>query len=211
MKLDNILGKILALTKQIHFTEPPDGTGFVTKFFAGKTKPFPPIGSIGLEWWSSKSGFNLREDIANMAILFDPQLQGGDTASFCQQIDDILKENVVNREIFDIDKILLMRVNTLFDGRSIRDERDFALKLWNIIHNAFEESMINWIILYPLNRVKAKSTLFDFDGLSLLASNDLDAWEEICKKLGTHLLEGGGMAKMTMSLINPPPLGLHVR
>ena len=133
MKLDNILGKILALTKQIHFTEPPDGTGFVTKFFAGKTTPFSPIGSIGLEWWSSKSGFNLQEDIANMAILFDPQLQGGDTASFCQQIDDILKENVVNREIFDIDKIFFMRVNTLFDGRSMRNERDFALKLWNII------------------------------------------------------------------------------
>jgi len=181
MKLDHILGKILALTKQIHLSEQPEG--YIRKFFAGKSTLVPPIGQFGFRWWITKSGLTLCKEIANMAISFDSQLQGGDLESFSGLIERAFEENVVDKHLFSVDHIFFIRqTKTLFDGRAILNEKDFSLELWNKIKQTLERSMNNWLIIYPLQRVTVQSTKLEYDRISLLASDDVDTWRSISEQ-----------------------------
>lgn len=182
MKYDKILGKVLALTKQIYIKKPENVTCLQRSFLAGRKEQFPLMGSIGLEWWLAKDGISLLEDLANMAMSSYPELRGGDTSSFCKTIEDTLRENALNSEIFDGDTIFLRKANTLFDARSVPGVNEFALTLWNKIHQSLIRSMVHWIILYPLYRVKVQTTALDADGITLLSSEDRGTWESICEK-----------------------------
>jgi hypothetical protein len=39
--------------------------------------------------------------------------------------------------------------------------------------------MTDWLILYPLHRVKSQSFVLGFDGVSLFSSSDVDRWQEL--------------------------------
>lgn len=186
MKLDKILGKMLALTKQIFFKEPIGGYDFRTSFLTGGRDPFSLIGSLGLEWWFAKPAGKIRDDIANMSISYCPDLKGGDRLSFCKIIVDVLQENALNSELFDGDRVLLRNADTLFECRSVQNEKEFALRLWNKIYHAMEESLIKWIVLYPLPKVEVHTAALGFDGITLLSSNDKSAWEQVCQSYSSN-------------------------
>jgi hypothetical protein len=180
-KQDHILGKIIALTRNIHLKEPLDGSGFSSSFFAGKRdfqSPFLSSG-FGLEWWLTKDAFSFCEDIANMTLTHDPKFEGGEQSSFSERIKSVLQEIVIDKNIFDVDKIFLRKAYTLFEARAKKDKHEFALQVWYKIKEAFVNLMATWIVLYPLNRIKSPSVSLGFGGLSLLAANDLIFWENI--------------------------------
>src|SRR3569832_1683717 len=94
--LSKITKKVLDLTKQVYLQEPPDNSAIVRSFWAGK-RPFSILeNSFGTEWWLTRRGLDCYEDIANMAISYDPQLRGGDSESFYKIIEESLQENANN-------------------------------------------------------------------------------------------------------------------
>lgn len=182
-ELENTLGKILAFTKQVYLKGLPDDCALAKRFFAGngKRSPFPYAG-FGFEWWLTKRGLELCEDIANMAISFEPQLRGGDRKSFCEAIQKLLEENALNTEIFNGDRVIFREVENLFEARSVENAKEFASKLWSKIYHTLTKLVLDWLVLYPLCRIKAQSCTLGFDGLSLLASNDLPRWSEYAER-----------------------------
>jgi hypothetical protein len=178
-KLDKILGKILALCKEIKLKEPPNDSGFIRSFFTGKVA-YLPISGIGIEWWFTKKALELCEEIADMAISYNPSLRAGDTKSFCKIIENVFQDNAINTNIFsDLVFWRKMNINTLFEASASSDKREFSMKLWNKIYQALSESLINWLVIYPLHRVRTKSVAIGFDGISLLESNDGLTWEKL--------------------------------
>jgi hypothetical protein len=177
--LSKITKKVLFLTKQVHLKESPDTSSPLIRFFAGKN-PFPILGnSFGMEWWLTKRGWDCYEDIANMAISYDPQLRGGDRESFCKVIDKSLQENANNNKIFNVDKIFFRQTSNLLEARAVDNIEEFVSRLWIEIHANLVKSMTDWLVLYPLHRVKSHSFVLGFDGMSLLSSSDVDRWQEL--------------------------------
>lgn len=177
--LSKITKKVLDLTKQVYLQEPPDNAGFVRKFFAGK-RPFSILeNSFGLEWWLTRRGLDCCEDIANMAISSDPQLRGGDSESFCKIIEKFLQENANNTKIFNVNKLFFRQVSNLLEARAVENIEEFVSRLWCEIHGNLVKSITDWLILYPLHRVKSQSFVLGFDGVSLLSSSDVVRWQEL--------------------------------
>jgi hypothetical protein len=177
--LNKITKKVLDLTKQIYLQQPPDNLAFVSSFFAGK-RPFSILqNSFGLEWWLTRRGLDCCEDIANMAISSDPQLRGGDRESFCKVIEESLQENANNTKIFNVNRLFFRQVSNLLEARAVDNIEEFVSCLWSEIHANLVNSMTDWLILYPLHRVKSQSYVLGFDGVSLLSSNDVDRWQEL--------------------------------
>ncbi|NET08468.1 MAG: hypothetical protein F6K16_27975 [Symploca sp. SIO2B6] len=177
-QLKKLFNKLIDLTKQIYLQEPPDNCVLPSRFLAGK-RPRIFLGSLGLEWWVTKRAHKCCEEIADMAISFEPQLQGGDRAEFCKIINTSLQENATNPKIFNVDSLVFRQVNNLFEARAVKEVRDFASSLWSEISENLIKSIADWMILYPLRQIKVQSFVLNFDGLSLLASNDKNRWQEL--------------------------------
>ncbi len=182
-QLKNITNKVIDFTKQVCLKQPADASILPTKFLAGKNK-WQFLGSFGLEWWITQRGQNCCEDIADMAIKFDSQLQGGDRESFCEIIKTTLQENANNKDIFNFDNIFFGLVDNLFEARATKNANEFSLCLWREIYTNLKNSIVTWIVLYPLRQIQSNSYSLGFDGLSLLASNDRDAWQQISEYYG---------------------------
>jgi hypothetical protein len=177
--LKKITQKLLDLTKQVHLQEPQTQSSHPINFFAGK-RPFSPLeNSFGTEWWLTQHGCDCCEDIANMAISYDPQLRGGDRESFCKIIDKSLQENANNNKIFNVNKIFFKQASNLLEARAVDNIEEFVSRLWSEIRENLVKSITDWLILYPLHRVKSQSFVLKFDGISLLSSSDADRWQEL--------------------------------
>lgn len=181
--LDNIIGKLLDLTKQIYLREPDDGSGLVERFTAGKSSANQfPGSSFGIEWWITPRVFECCEYIADMSISFEPQLEGGDKESFSRIIRETLRKNIVNANIFTFEGIFLRKSNTLFEARAIENPKEFASYLWNEVRENLSDSLVKWLTMYPLRLVKTDSYILGFDGLTLLRANDQQQWEKISER-----------------------------
>jgi hypothetical protein len=176
--LKKIKSKVLHLTKEVRFQKTPNTTEYPSSFFAGKN-PFPILETSPIEWWITKDGLNCCKNIANMAIDYDPQLQGGDKESFYKFVEKSLQENANNTKIFNVDKIYFKQVSNLFEARAVEDIEVFVLHLWSEIHEKLVKSITDWLILYPLHQVKSPSFILGFDGVSILSSNDIHRWQEL--------------------------------
>lgn len=177
MRTDAIFGKIIALTKQIMLREPPDGSGYIHQFMAGNGKPrLSRFSSVGLEWWYTKSAFELFDDIASMALRLDPALNRGDQKAFSLALRDTLANNAINGKLYD--GALLCKARTLFDMRKSRNEREFAVCLWDVIRESLRNMITDWLILYPLTRISIPHS-FDLGhgGVLLVLADDTVAWE----------------------------------
>lgn len=176
MKLDKVIDKILALTKEIKLHEPPNDSGFLRSFVTGKYAPFP---GFSMKWWFTDNALEICKDIATMAMNFDPHLKGGDTESFCSIIEEVFEKNALKDEIFSTEFVFERKFGSLF--QAIKNKKFAGKRMWEIIHQALTESIINWIILYPLHRIKTPSMPFGYDSISILKADDVNTWEQLCK------------------------------
>ena len=77
--------------------EPHDGSGYIHRFMAGNGKPsLSRFSGIGMEWWYTKSAYELCDDIASMALRHDPALKCGDQKAFSLALRDTLAKNAIN-------------------------------------------------------------------------------------------------------------------
>lgn len=185
MKLDDILGKIIALTKNIYFQKSDCEYACKDQFIVDNGRPFYPLCGLKLTWWYPKSAIKCCKDIAAMAISFDSALKFGDKRSFCSTIMQFLKDNALNGEFFNDTLIRQKKVKTLFETRVLNDVNEFASRLWQLINKTLLGSVVDWLVLYPLHRIHANSFNLEYDGISFLDTNDTETWRIFCDKYPT--------------------------
>ena len=177
---DSIIGKVLYLTKQIYLKEPQDDSRSSEKFMATKRGMHPLLGSsFGMEWWITSVAFESRKELAKMAIKFDSELQGGDKDSFTKIIREALQESVIDAGLFCFESCFSDRTKTFFDARAIKDPREFGERLWSKIRANMIDSLVTWLVMYPVRLIKTDSFILGYDGLTFLKSNDQIQWEKI--------------------------------
>jgi hypothetical protein len=181
--LSTVIGMVLCLTKQIYLKEPEDGSGRVERFMASKRGSHPFLGGpFGVEWWITPAVFETRRNIAEKAISFGSQLEGGDAESFSKIIRETLCECAGDTEFFTFESLFFSGANTLFEARVIESPIEFGNQLWNRIRTHLVNSLVNWMIMYPLPLVKADSFTLSFDGLTLLKSVDQEQWTKLSER-----------------------------
>lgn len=177
-KLDDILGKVIALTKNINLKE---HTPLECSFMSGKT-PSRPYGVGGITLWCTPSVGPLIKAISYMAIDYDATLEFGNIEGFDAVIKEALKDNVFNDNLFDNVKIWERKADTLFAARRVEDVKEFAKRVWEVIYKAMVQEPRDWLVVYPLYRMSIRSGTIGFDGLSILEPKDRDIWEQIASK-----------------------------
>ena len=179
MKLKKILGKTVALTKEIKLRKPNNGSGLVARFSPGDNKAYSPFSTIGFEWWNTKRSFTLYREIAEMAISFNPDLRARSIDDLSCTIRTTIQKNALNKDLFDSNAIFCQSKETLFDARSISKVEEFSSHLWDVIHRSMLHSIMNWLVLYPLSRIYSDSVKIGYDGLSLLNADDKQTWQKL--------------------------------
>jgi hypothetical protein len=178
----NIFDKVISLTKGICSQEPADGVASLASFYYG-TRADPPFSSgMSVQWWLTKKAEIDNLDIAVMAMSYDLTLKDGDQKTFSSVIMSILEKTTGNIELFNGGSFFSKHYPTLFDARKIKFPRKFAQKLWEVIHCALLGSITEWLILYPLPRIKSRLFSLGFDGISLIPADDNEVWLDLEEK-----------------------------
>lgn len=176
MELNKILGKILELTKNIYLKKPEE------KSYKYNT-PLNTI-PIPMELWITKTGKNISREIALMSMQYKIEFKNGNINDFKEIVKIIFDRIIFNEELFKVKLISGSQKDKLFDYiNDDLDKKDFAMKVWDIMTKEFSDNLKDWIIFYPLSRVTTKSLKLEFDGLSLVNSEDKEFWDMIVNEL----------------------------
>lgn len=166
MKLDNIFGKLIAITRGIYLFAPPSYS---------RIDVFTPPRCRQIQWWFSNSAISETRELAEMIRQLDADYETANVPAIHLEIDRVLKENFLNRDLFDLRKINTSKPS-LFDA-AVGNAKDFASKLCDKILAAVNQLQPTWLILYPLRGVISQSHEVGFDGLSVMAPEDAQKWQ----------------------------------
>ena len=165
-------GKILALLKEYHWREVPDS--FDRQFFTGGA-PWRPFSGIGLTWWLTRRGFDVRDELAEMLVSARADL-GLDRETVGSLVEKVLQQNATNRDLFKRDSFVAG--GTLFDSR-VSSPPEVAAKLLTLISEAAIAAVHDWLVVVPLPRIHVASSAVGSDDLWLIAAGDDAAWQEL--------------------------------
>jgi hypothetical protein len=166
MSIDNILGKVVAITRGIHLIPLPS---------PARIDVFTPSGFRQVQWWFQQNAIVQTRELAEMIQMLDSEYAAASVAAIQLEIDRVLKESFLDRALFDLRKITTSK-STLFDA-ALGDAKDFARRLWERILSAVKDLQPTWLILYPLRGVISNSFDIGFDGLSVMAPTDTNTWQ----------------------------------
>jgi hypothetical protein len=151
MKAPNkILGKLLAITKEVYLAQPANISTRIDVFFSGGGTS---VGVRQVHWWVTWDGVRETQELARMAIDCVPQLAGADRPTVQLEIDKVLKKNFFHDELFDVRAILSRNAPTLFAASAVANKQEFAERLWDKIQSALLTLVPSWLILYPLRGI----------------------------------------------------------
>jgi hypothetical protein len=178
----NILGKVMSLTRGICSQEPTERVASWESFYYRTRADLPFDSGEIVRWWLTKKAQFDSLDIAHMAMSYDLTLKDGDQKTFSSVIMSTLQKNAGNTELFNGGSFFSKRYPTLFEARKVKHPREFAQKLWPVIHRALLESVTEWLVIYPLPRIKSRLFSLGFDGISLIPADDNKAWRDLHEK-----------------------------
>lgn len=171
MKIDNIFGKLIAITRGIYLFAPASYS---------RIDLFTPPRCRQVQWWFSHNAISETRQLAEMIRQLDPGYATANVPAIHLEIDRVLKENFLNRDLFDLHKINTSKFS-LFDA-AVGNAKEFASKLWAKILAAVNELQPAWLILYPLRGVISQSHDIGFDGLSIMAPGDANKWQSYASR-----------------------------
>jgi hypothetical protein len=116
-----------------------------------------------------------------MASEINPDLKGGSRDSLCEVIINTLKENAFNHDLFLSNQMFHGNVSTLFEARNC-EVQEFAERLWAKIAHDLSASLSNWLVIFPLVRVKPISGTLGDQGLSILSPFDKAKWTQLSNR-----------------------------
>src|SRR5689334_5790634 len=109
MKEMHLIGKVLALAKSIHLQKPANAA-FHSQFLMG---PKPRLGGLRMQWWTTRETKLICEDLALAVVQSNPLLAAGDLSEFCDGLVEVLREALLDQELFDFDKVFFNPTPTL--------------------------------------------------------------------------------------------------
>jgi hypothetical protein len=171
MRIDKILGKVIAITRGIHLTAVPS---------SARVDVFTPAGFRQVQWWFSHNAIVETRELAEMIRELDTEYAEANVAAIQLEIDSVLKASFLDSTLFDLRKIKIGK-SALFDA-ALGDVTDFARNLWEKILAAVKDLQPSWLILYPLRGVVANSIDVGFGGLSVMAPTDIDKWQNYASR-----------------------------
>ncbi len=171
MKLDNIFGKLIAITRGIYLMAPASYS---------RIDVFTPPRCRQAQWWFSNSAISETRQLAEMIPQLHVDYATANVPAIHLEIDRVLKGNFLNRDLFDLHKINTSKFS-LFDA-AVGHAKEFASKLWDKILAAVNELQPTWLILYPLRGVISQSHDIGFDGLSIMAPEDVHKWQSYASR-----------------------------
>lgn len=178
MVLENIYGKILALLREIKLVKAMGEELFQSNFMvANDPERLNSFGNIGLEWWYTRKGYKICDDLAKMIIAQNILLSEGDYESFSNIIRDTIERNGLNKELFKTDVVFNSQVENLLDARNISDHKVFAARLYEFIEKQLTIALSDWMILVPVMTIISDSYYFKSLNIHLLSSEDIGYWQ----------------------------------
>ncbi len=177
-----IFSHLVALTKEIKLQEPPDNTGLMSQFMAGRQSPFTFSGGIGLTWWHTRKAIELANTIAALSISKYDSLKNGDRDKLSDVVMGTFPKICLDQDLFNGDDIFLQRKKNLFDARIILDVNSFISVLWERVFVELENSIYKWCFVYPVPRIFSESFNLGYDGISIISKSDTAAWLELIRK-----------------------------
>lgn len=172
MRVDNILGKLMAITRGIHLMAPSSYERMDAFNSGGGTS----MGLRQVTWWVTHKAIVETRELAGMIRKIDREYAEASVAAIQLEIDRVLRANLDDSDLFDLRRVT-RGASTLFDAIAADDKRGIARKLWDKILSAVKDLQPRWLVLYPLRGVVADSVDVGFDGLSVMAPTDVDKWQ----------------------------------
>ena len=173
MKIEVLYGKILAFTKAIFLRKPQNGESLRSSFLIPSRGTHGPE---GMDWWTSTRTNLLSLDVVQAAMKLNPNLANGDEETFQNLLSESIRENLKNPALFDFSKVLPAQVDTLFDAISPKSKNAFAQAFCDHFVRRCEGAIRDWLVAFPLVRIFCKTVSLGYDGLTLVASDDVTTW-----------------------------------
>jgi hypothetical protein len=166
-----IHGKILALLREYRFREVKDG--YVRKFFTRSR--IPPLPGMGLEWWLTRDGLQVRNELARMVVVALPHLPLR-VDFVAALIEKVLQDHGDDSALFV--PFSYHRANSLLEIRAT-PEAALAQAIWQILVDEIESAVTEWLVVVPAHRFQTKFVDVGFDGLLLTDRRDVAAWQVV--------------------------------
>jgi hypothetical protein len=186
--MDNFLGKLLGITREIYLLRPPK----YERMDVFKCRDGSSGESRQMTWWLTHQAVVEIRNLAYMAKETDPELANGNVAEIHLQIEAVLKDNLLSG-LFDLSRVT-SQSSSLFDVIAGNDKRRFSCQLWDKIRAAFGKLHSTWLVIYPLRGVVSQSVDVGLDGLSVMSQDDVKFWDGYSARYPstTHFVPANG-------------------
>jgi hypothetical protein len=174
-----ILGKLIALTKEIRLKQPTGGSWGLHQFLGGdgKTKRIMKVSGLALNWWFSKRSGIIMDELIELVLDEIPDLKFGNRNSLAETIRETLKDNAFNKELFR--DVFFGDATTLFEARANSNVNEFATALWERLDRALSSSISKWLVIFPALRLKSATVEIGSENLLLVSPDDEVAWSRL--------------------------------
>ena len=174
MNRQAVQGKVLALTRNIFLRKPSGQKSFKSSFLIKSEGRYGPFGT---EWWTTFTTHLVCADLAQALIITEPKLSQGDEQSFQNLVLEVIRDSLLDSQLFDFAKIFPPNEDTLFGAIAGKNKADFAERMLIRFAAACEGAIRDWLVIYPLQRIHSHSVSLGFNGIALVAANDLATWK----------------------------------
>lgn len=182
-----ILGQIISVLNNVYFVENSrEKNSFQKLMDAGFEErhsfAIPPYFNLGCSIGLKSQAVKAIDVISEKAISSFTQLSNGDKNSFSETIKDIIRANISNKELFDFEVLFSDKTKSLFELSSPEIPNELALSLWQLIYEALDKSINEWIVIYPLHKISCQSFSLNHDGIFIVNPPDEDAWQTLASE-----------------------------
>ena len=171
-----IRSKLLGLLKEYRLERTPDG--LEESFIAG---PQPRSSGLGITWWRSPRSVRLLRELAIM-LVERADMPGLDVDTATETVEKVLREHALNGALFK--SVFGGRSQTLFDAKACSPPL-LADRLIVYVDRGIAKSLSNWLVIVAASRIRLTSRPQDFDGVSLVSSEDENTWRDLAKEFAS--------------------------
>lgn len=172
-------GKILAITKNV-FVQKPDEFDIEIQFIARLSDRSYDFGGFGVTLWYSSSAINAINDLSKMIAQNNCNFSHLKHKSISNYINKALERSILNSQLYFSESILIKKdVKTLFEARKDSSEIEYAEKTLEYFLAYLSNQLTEWLILYPLYRIKADTLNVNLLGLMIISPDDKTTWEAL--------------------------------
>lgn len=177
--MKNLLGQIVALTKNIKLKKPSESNYGMEQFSAGRKDPTMLFGGIGITWWYTKNAYRAIENISFIICSEIREFKDCDHKTIQDCIKSTLREICVEEPAFDGDAILFSEKESLFECRKTDNIELFSSHIAQYLFEKIRDSISKWCIIYTPPRLTGESFSIESEKLHIINKKDKASWKTL--------------------------------